>query len=227
MKKFHEIALFAVLGIIFFLSSCTNKPSLHQDDLQSFIYNEFQLEEDRILEDEVIPKLDKLQADYMSNQQRKTDAFTRTDSINTLYDLGLGYLDNSEAVLALEKAFMKLRFNYTDFKGKYSVEVNPFTKEGLNPDDSLDFKLSTSLFSKISNTDIPIELRKLYFTQITILTLNYFANKLDLPDCSFHSIKFGVNAPHKIWFQNEKAYITVGYYEDLNPFARYIALRSK
>ena len=58
------------------------------------------------------------------------------------------------------------------------------------------------------------ELRKLYLSEIITRTLEFFNDKLWMRDFSFSLIEFGVNAPHKIWFQDEKAFLTLGYYEN-------------
>lgn len=64
--------------------------------------------------------------------------------------------------------------------------------------------------------DLSFELRKLYLTEIITRTLEYYNANLWMCDFSINWIEFGVNAPHKIWFQDEKAFITVGYYEDFH-----------
>lgn len=141
------------------------------------------------------------------------ESIERIDRVNSLYKAGFEKLDDSLEIDVLKHAFMNLRFNYKDHKRKYRIQFNPFNDSQVNLKDSADLEVYKLAFEKIKQFDLSLDMRKLYFTEITIHALNYYYDQMNQCDFSFNIIEFGINAPHKIWHKNEKAFIIVAYYE--------------
>lgn len=214
MKKFHKIAFLVALGMVIIITSCAPDDEIPDETLQSFILAEFQTEQNRIRSEEINPGLEKIRVQYPKPQPRIDAVYKRFDRVNELYSIEPQDLNDSFAFESLKRELLTLRFNYEEPRGNYYIQFDPYNDKGINPYDSADLAIYDSLFEKVAMLDLSFELRKLYFNEAILLTLNYFENRLSFNDDSFYIIDFGVNTPNKIWLQNEGAFITVGYYED-------------
>jgi len=214
MRKLYKIAFLVALGMLLFMPSCADDSSSPEENLQSFILTEFQSEQERVLSEEINPNLEQLETQYGSNQLKIVQTFERIDRLNQLLNVVPHDLNDGDAFDDLKQELLTLRFNYKEQEGMYAIQFDPYTTKGINPEDQEDLELYEYLFEKVAMLDLSFELRKLYLSEIITRTLVYFNDKLWMCDFSFNWIEFGVNTPHKIWLQNERAFITVGYYED-------------
>ena len=214
MRKFHKIAFLVALGMLLFMTSCADDSSSPARNLQSFILAEFQTEQDRVLSEEINPNLEQLETKYGSDQLKIVQTFERIDRLNQLLNVVPHDLNDGDAFDNLKRELLTLRFNYEEPRATYAIQFDPYTTAGINPEDQEDLELYEYLFEKLALLDLSFELRKLYLSEIITRTLEFFNDKLWMRDFSFSLIEFGVNAPHKIWFQDEKAFLTLGYYEN-------------
>lgn len=214
MRKLYKTAFLVALGMLLFMTSCADDSSSPEHNLQSFILAEFQTEQNRVLNEEINPNLEQLETQYGSNQLKIVQTFERIERLNQLLNVAPHDLNDGDAFDNLKQELLTLRFNYEEPRATYAIQFDPYSAAGINPEDQEDLELYEYLFEKLALLDLSFELRKLYLSEIITRTLEYFNGTLWTCDFSFNWIEFGANTPHKIWFQDEKAFITIGYYED-------------